>query len=149
MNASRPHPTPDEARERLDVSSRGTLRNRRDRRIHATGTAVIGVVIASTLATQNVVGPRGDIVRNVALLVLVLGAIVWMERAATTVPRRVRLLSRVGVGLSFVLGLTVALPWLNLRAQTEPNTWAMALGAAAVIAVPALVSAVAIATGRR
>lgn len=142
-------PTPAQARERLDASVRAPLRNRRDRRVHAVHTAAIGVVIALALATRNVLSVGTDLVLSVLVFGLMVGLLLWMERTTTTVPRRARLLARVGVGVSFVLGLTVALPWLNLRAQTAPNTWAMVLGAAAVIALPSLAAAVAIALGRR
>lgn len=149
MNASRPRPTPDEARACLDASGRAPLRNRRDRRIHAIYTAAIGVVIAMVLATRNVLSVGADVVLSVVVFGLMVAVLLCMERTSTTVPRRVRLLSRVGVGVSFVLGLTATLPWLNLRAQTEPNTWGMVLGAAAVTALPSLAAAVAIARGRR
>ncbi|HSK23575.1 MAG TPA: hypothetical protein VK906_10385 [Egicoccus sp.] len=143
------HPTPAQARQRLDASGRAPLRNRRDRRIHAIHTATVGVVIAMALATRNVLDIGSDVVLSVVMFGLMVALLVWMERTTATVPRRAGLLSRVGVGLSFLLGITVALPWLNLRAQTEPNTWGMALGAAAVTAVPSLVAAAAIARGRR
>ncbi|MEX5268761.1 hypothetical protein [Kocuria sabuli] len=71
----------------------------------------------------------------------------WIERVARTVPRRAKVWSRGGIVASFVLTLTVVLPWLNLSARTSRNTWPVVTAGAVVAAVPALAAAAVIRWG--
>ena len=43
----------------------------------------------------------------------------------------------------------MVLPWLNLSAQTSPNTWPMVAAGAGLAAVPALVAAAVIRWGTK
>lgn len=99
--------------------------------------------------THLLVGPGGTTLRAFGYLVIVGGALAWAERAARTVPRHAKLASRVGLGGSLVVGLTAVLPWLDLSAQSRPNTPAMAIVGAAAIALPSWIAAGDIATTRR
>jgi hypothetical protein len=141
--------TPREAREQLVTSQARSLTTRRDRRIHATVTAAFGLALGVFSAAQNLATTWADEALLTTGFVLVLvGMGLWVERAARTVPRRSRLRSRLGLGTSFVLSLVLVRPWLNLQAQTEPNTWPMVLGASVAIAVPSLIAASMIARRR-
>jgi hypothetical protein len=144
------HLTPAQAREQLATIQARTLDTTRDRTVHAGATAVFGVTSALYMAAQNILADRvshtvGTAVFAAAWLVTVW----WIERAARTVPRRAKAWSRGGIAASFVLTLTVVLPWLNLSAQTAPNTWPMVAAGAAVAAVPALAAAAVIRWGSR
>ena len=142
-------PTPSEAREQL-ATSQHPLTGPRDRRIHAITTALLGVALGATMSVQNLlVGPGGTALRTLSYVVLVGGALAWAERTARTVPRHAKLASRVGLGGSLLVGLTLVLPWLNLSAQTRPNTVSMALVGAAAIALPSFIAAGYIARARR
>jgi hypothetical protein len=149
VTIDRPTVTPEQARQQLAEIQARSLSLPRDRRIHAIGTAVFGVTSAILLVTRNVVTGTGAVGLAVVALVVLVGEGVWVERAARTVPRRARFWSRLGIGASFVLGLGLVLPWLNLQAQTSPNTWPMVAAAAVVVAAPALTAAAAIARARR
>ena len=149
MTADHTQMTPEQARAQLAASETRSLPSARDHRIHATGTAVLGVAMAAMMAPQNVLTGAGGIVLDLVLVAIWIGGVVWLERGPRTVPRRARLWSRLGLGLSFVLALTAVLPWLNLREQTGPNTWAMVLAGGAVIATPSLIAAALIAGGRK
>ena len=144
-----PTVTPEQARLQLADAQARSLSSPRDRKIHATGTAVFGFTIALGMATQNVVTGAGRVVLSCVVLVILLGEAVWVERAARTVPRRARLWSRLGIGSSFVLALGLVLPWLNLQAQTSPNTWSMVAVAALIVAAPSLAAAAVIARNPR
>ena len=149
MSADHPHLTPEQAREQLTSTTTRSLLSPRDRRVHAIGTALFGVGVAVHMATENIVtGAAGAVLSGVVLAAL-LGETVWVERAARAVPRRARLWSRLGIGVSFVLALVVVLPWLDLAAQDEPNTWPMVVTASLVVAGPSLAAAAVIAGGRR
>ncbi|MEX5295526.1 hypothetical protein QYM41_09615 [Kocuria sp. CPCC 205268] len=144
------HLTPDQAREQLATIQARTLETSRDRTVHAGATAVFGVVTALYMAAQNIlVGWVGHTIGTVVFMVAWLVTVWWIERVARTVPRRAKVWSRGGIVASFVLTLTVVLPWLNLSAQTSPNTWPMVAAGAAVAAVPALVAAAVIRWGSR
>jgi hypothetical protein len=138
--------TPEQAREQLAADR--TLASPRDRRVHAIGTAVLGVSTAGVLAAQNLFSGAAQLVLSAVFVAVCLGDVVWVERVARTVPRRAKLWARLGIGASLVLSLGVVLPWLNLQAQTEPNTWPMVLAGALVAALPSLVAAGAIARRR-
>ena len=144
-----PHVTPEQARAQLAASRARPLGSDGDRAVHAVGTAVFGLTTGFYMATQNLVTGTAGIVLSCLVVAIWVAEALWVERAARTVPRRASLWSRVGIGGSLVLALVVVLPWLNLRAQTEPNTWPMVLVGALVAAVPSLVAAAAIARGRR
>jgi hypothetical protein len=149
MVPDHPHPTPQEAREQLSASQPRRLTTRRDRTTHAVATATFGLALGVFSAAQNLaVSWVGEALLTAAFVLVVVGTASWVERAARTVPRRSRLWSRIGLGLSFVLSLLLVRPWLNLQAQTEPNTWPMVLGAAVAIALPSLVAAAVIARRR-
>ncbi|MEX5271557.1 hypothetical protein [Kocuria sabuli] len=142
------HLTPDQAREQLATIQGRTLDTSRDRTVHAAATAVFGVASALYMAAQNILSDwvshsLGTAVFAAAWLVTVW----WIERVARTVPRRAKVWSRGGIVTSFVLTLTVVLPWLNFSAQTSPNTWPMVATGAALAAVPALVAAAVIRWG--
>ncbi len=144
------HLTPEQAREQLATIRARTLDTSRDRAVHAAATAVFGVASALYMAAQNILSDRishtvGTAVFAAAWLITVW----WIERVARTVPRRAKAWSRGGIVASFVLTLTVVLPWLNLSAQTSPNTWPMVATGAAVAAVPALVAATLIRRGSK
>ena len=145
-------PTPPDANQaRAQLSTtHPQLTGPRDRRVHAITTATLGTAVGAVMAIQNLlVGPGGTALRALGYFVIVGGALMWAERAARTVPRHAKLASRVGVGGSLVVGLTAVLPWLNLSAQTRPNTLTMAFGGAAAIALPSWVAAGYIARSRR
>lgn len=140
--------TPDQAREQLARSATRSLRSGRDRRIHAAGTAVTGITGGLFMASQNVVTGASRVVLSGVVLAVYLAGVFWVERAARIVPRHARLWSRLGIGGSLVLALGLVLPWLNLRAQTEPNTWPMVLAGALLAALPSLVAAAAVSLRR-
>lgn len=136
-------------RERL-ASSRRPLTGSRDRRVHAITTAILGVTVGVVMAAQNLLaGPGGTALRGLGYLVVVVGALVWVERAARTVPHHAKVASRLELGGSLVMSLTVVLPWLNLAAQCRPNTLVMAIAGAIVLAVPSWIAAGWIARARR
>ncbi|MFF0945931.1 hypothetical protein ACFYE2_17145 [Kocuria sp. CPCC 205300] len=144
------HLTPEQAREQLASIQVRTFDTSRDRAVHAAATAVFGVVTALYMASQNILSDWvshtvGTAVFAAAWLITVW----WIERVARTVPRRAKAWSRGGIVASFVLTLTVVLPWLNLSAQTSPNTWPMVAAGAALAAVPALVAAAVIRWGSK
>ncbi len=149
MDTTHPQPTAQQARAQLATAQGRSLTSAHDRRVHAAGTAIVGMTIAVYATAQTIVSGAGNVVLSVAFFALILGQGWWVERAARTVPRRSKTISRVGIITSFVLGLVAVLPWLNLAAQTSPVTWAMALSGAAVAAVPALLAAAVIAVRRR
>jgi hypothetical protein len=149
VTSDRPTLTPEQARRQLtDIQTR-SLHSPRDRRIHAIGTAIFGLTSGFYMAAQNAITGAGHIVLSCVVVAIWVGEGFWVERAARTVPRRARLWSRLGIGGSLALALGLVLPWLNLRAQTSPNTWPMVLAGAFVVAVPSLVAAAVIARGRR
>lgn len=140
--------TPEQAREQLQ-HRHTPLTSPRDRRVHAATTATFGVAIGATMALQNLLGPGNNALRAAGFIIVWLGAATWAERAARTVPRRTKLASRLGIGGSMLVSLTIVLPWLNYSAQTEPNTWPMVLAGTAIIALPCWVAAGYIAKARR
>jgi hypothetical protein len=146
------NPTPPHAEQApaQPDGQRRRLTDQRDRRVHALATALLGAVLGVVMASQNILaGPSGTALRTFGYLAVVAGALAWTERAADTVPRHAKLASRVGLGTSLVVGLTSVLPWLNLSAQTRPNTLAMAAVGAAAIALPSWLAAATIAWPRR
>ncbi|PLC10900.1 hypothetical protein AUQ48_16475 [Kocuria flava] len=144
------HLTPEQAREQLATLRARTLDTSRDRAVHAGATAVFGVVTGLYMASQNILaGWVGHTVGTAVFLAAWLVTVWWIERVARTVPRRAKMWSRAGIAASFVLTLTVVLPWLNLSAQTSPNTWPMVAAGAGLAAVPALVAAAVIRRGAR
>lgn len=140
--------TPEQAREQLVTSQSRSLSSTGDRRVHAAGTAAFGLTLGVFMAARNVVTGTSGVVANVLFLAVWLGAAFWVQRATRTVPRRTKLWSRLGVGASLVVALVVVVPWLNLQAQTEPNTWPMVLVGALLAAAPSLVAAAVITRGR-
>lgn len=149
MHSDRPQITPERAREQLAEARTRSLRSGRDHTLHAAATAAFGLSSGLLAASQNVVSGASEVALTCAFVAACLAVGLAVERVARTVPRRARLRSRLGIGASLLLALVVVLPWLNLQAQTEPNTWPMVLVAAVVIAVPSLVAAAVIARGRR
>jgi hypothetical protein len=151
MSTDRIHITPEQARERLTAAQmQRPLPSPRDRKVHAIGTAAFGVGIGLFMAAQNMLsGPGGEVLRTALFFAVYLGVAVWVERATRTVPRRVRLWSRLGIAGSMVLALVAVLPWLNLHAQSEPNTWTMVFVGTLVAGAPSLLAAAVIARGRR
>jgi hypothetical protein len=144
------HLTPDQAREQLATIHARTLDTSRDRAVHAGATVVFGGITAFYMAAQNILA--GWVSHTVGTAVFAAAWLVtvwWIERVARTVPRRAKAWSRGGIVGSFVLTLIVVLPWLNLSAQTSPNTWPMVAAGAAVAAAPALVAAAVIRWGTR
>jgi hypothetical protein len=143
-------PTPGQARDQLQEVARRPLTRSRDRAVHATATAATGLALGLLGTAQNI---ASGLAANVALtgffFAVALGSAAWAEHAARTVPRRARAWSRAGMIASLVLNLVLVRPWLNLQAQTEPNTWSMVLVGAVVVAVPSLAAAAMIARGRR
>ncbi|MFF0905034.1 UNVERIFIED_CONTAM: hypothetical protein RF653_15265 [Kocuria sp. CPCC 205316] len=144
------HLTPEQARGQLATIQARTLDTSRDRAVHAGATAVFGVASALYMAAQNILADWvshtvGTAVFAAAWLVTVW----WIEQVARTVPRRAKVWSRGGIVASFVLTLTVVLPWLNLSAQTAPNTWPMVAAGATAAAVPAVVAAAVIRWGSK
>ncbi|MDO5712594.1 MAG: hypothetical protein Q4P32_12785 [Micrococcales bacterium] len=148
MDAPQAQPSPQQAREQLAVAQSRSLSSGRDRRIHAIGTAVFGLAVGFLAASRNITDGSSWIWATLAYFALAVGSGIWVERAARTVPRRARLWSRVGVVTSLVLALVVVLPWLNLSAQTAPNTWSMVLVGGLGAATPSLVAAAVIAARR-
>ncbi len=145
-----PQPSPQQAREQLTNIQSRSLSSVPDRRIHAIGTAIFGLALGFYAASQNIADePLWFWVRTLACWALALGTLLWVERAARTVPRRARLWSRLGMCASLLVALVAVLPWLNLSAQTTSNSWAMVAIGGLVAAAPSLLAAVAIATGRR
>ncbi|MCM3689389.1 hypothetical protein [Kocuria rosea] len=136
------HATPDQARQQLATIQARTLDTSRDRAVHAGATAVFGVATALYMAAQNILDDWVSYtVRTAVFAAVWLVTVWWIERVARTVPRRAKAWSRGGIVASFVLTLTVVLPWLNFSAQTSPNTWPMVAAGAAVAATPALAAA--------
>lgn len=149
MISERPTVTPEQARRQLAEIPTRSLHLARDRKIHAIGTAVFGLTTGFYMAAQNAITGTGHAVLSCVFLAIALGECLWIEHAARTVPRRARLWCRLGLGASLVLALCLVLPWLNLQAQTSPNTWPMVLVAALVVAVPSLSAAAVIIRGRK
>lgn len=143
------HLTPEQAREQLMTTRTRSLDSSRDRGIHAIGTAVFGLTIGLFGASRNMTEGPVWFWGSLAYFVITIGVAFWVERTAQTVPRRARLWSRLGMAGSLVLCLVVVLPWLNLSAQTAPNTWGMVLIGGLGAAVPALIGAALIARGRK
>lgn len=150
MVREQPHQlSPHEAREQLSASLTRRLTRRRDRTLHAFATATFGLALGLFSAAQNLAASWGEeVLLTAGFVLVVVGTASWVEWVARTVPRRSRLWSRIGLGASFVLSLLLVRPWLNLQAQSEPNTGPMVLAAAAVIALPALAAAAIIARGQ-
>lgn len=148
MSTDHTQPTPEQAREQLLTNETRSLRSTGDRKVHATGTAVLGLTVSVYMAARNVTSGTGSIVATLLFFAVWLGAMFWVERATSTVPRRTKLWSRLGISASFVVVLGAVVPWLNLQAQTEPNTWPMVLAGALAAAAPSLVAATLIARGR-
>jgi hypothetical protein len=141
-------PSVQQAREQLAARRRTAVRpSPRDRTVHAAATAVVGVDTGLLAATQNL--PISRAVVSFGFILVWLAAASWAERVSRAVPRRARRRSRLGIVGSLVLALGAVLPWLNLQAQHSPNTWPIALVAAAVIAAPSLVAAVVILADRQ
>lgn len=149
MDADNAQVTPEQAREQLAASRPRALSSARDRRVHAVGTAVLGLAIGLFMASRNLLSETGLVVVAVVFFVAWMVGLAWVERIARTVPRGARRWSRVGIGGSFVLALAAVLPWLNLQAQSAPNTWPMVLLGALVAAIPSLLAAAVIAGGRK
>lgn len=149
MSTDRTAPTPDQARDQL-ATSHPPLTAPRDRRVHAITTATLGVAVGAVMAVQNLlVGPGGTALRAFGYFVIAGGALACAERAARTVPRHAKLASGAGLVASLAVGLTLVLPWLNLSAQSRPNTLGMAIVGAAVISLPSWVAAGYIVKARR
>ena len=150
---STPHPdvhlTPEQARDRLAVTAIGPLTTMRDRRVHAAGAAVVGLTMGLHMAMRNVVTEGRYALLSAAFVGVLVAEVLWVERASRTTPRRGRRWFWTGFTASFVLVLAVVTPWLNLGARTRPNTWAEITLGAAVIALPSLLAAAAIARPRR
>lgn len=124
------------------AADRPTLTGPRDRRVHAIAVTAVGTAIGAVMSVQNLLtGPGGTALRALSYLVIVGGAFAWAERAARTVPRHAKLATRLGIGGSLLVGLTLVLPWLNLAAQDRPNTLAMVLIGGAAIALPSWLAA--------
>ena len=149
MSADHPHPTPEQAREQLAAIRTRPLPAAGDHRIHAIATAVLGLNIAFYFAADNIASGAVHVVLSCLFFAVCLAETIWVERSARTVPRRAKLWSRLGIGVSLVLTLFLVLPWLNLQARNEPNTWWMVLLGTVVAAAPSLVAAGVIARGRK
>lgn len=147
MSAEDPRMTPEQAQAQL-AQSRKPLTSARDRMIHATGTAVGGLTFGLFAATRNITPGTESIVVPTVVVAFLLALAIWVARAARTVPRRARLWSRLGVASSLAVAVVLVLPWLNLQAQAQPNTWPMALVGALVVAAPSLVAAAVVAGSR-
>lgn len=140
--------SPAQAREQLGVDQRLSVSSRTDRRAHAIATAVFGLALGVYMAARNVTSVHA-VVAGLGFVAVVVWAQLWVERASSTVPRRTKLWSGVGLGSSLLLALALVVPWLNLQAQAEPNTWPMVLLAALIIAAPSLAAAAVVSRGRR
>lgn len=144
------HPTPEQAREQLSAIKGRTIETSRDRAVHAGATAAFGAITAFYMASQNILADQfSHTVKTAAFAALWLLTVWWIERVARTVPRRAKVWSRSGIMASFVLTLTVVLPWLNHSAQSAPNTWPMVVAGSAAAAAPALVAAAVIRWGSK
>lgn len=84
------------------------------------------------MAAQNVVSGAGGTALGCVVVAVCMADGIRVQRTARTVPRRAKLLGRLGVGATVVLSLGVVLPWLNVQEQTDPNTWPLVLAAAPV-----------------
>lgn len=134
--------TPEQAREQLAAIQSRILDTNRDRAVHAGATAAFGGISAFYMAAQSLaLGWLGHTVLSAGFLAAWLLTVWWIEHAARTVPRRAKVWSRGGILGSFVLALTVVLPWLNYPAQSASNSWLIVAAGAAVAAAPALVAA--------
>ena len=148
MTSEHMHPTPEQARTQLAVSRTSALAPHRDRTVHALATVVFGLVVGLYLSARNVVDGAGSVVASVLFFGCWLTAALWVERSTSTVPRRARLWSRLGLAGSVLVALLAVLPWLNLQAQDEPNTWPMVMAGALVVALPSVLAAAAIGRAR-
>ena len=138
-------PAPEQARAQLTAIQSRSITTGRDRSVHALATAVFGAITAFYMASQNILADGiAHTIKTAAFIGLWLLVVWCTEQAAKTVPRQAKLWSRIGIAGSFLLSLTVVLPWLNFSAQTAENTWPMVVGGAALAAAPALVAAAAI-----
>ncbi|MBX9246783.1 hypothetical protein ICW40_18495 [Actinotalea ferrariae] len=150
MDTHEPHPIDQrEAQQQLATIEGRTLASARDRRVHAVGTVVYGVTIGLLMGARNMVSESQYLLLSLVAVVVLLAEFLLVERAARTVPRRARRWSRIGFAASFIIALVLVTPWLNLSAQTAPNTWPMVLVAALVTAAPSVVAGAVIARGGR
>ena len=148
MTGEHPHPTPEQARTQLAASRAASLGSDGDRTVHALATVAFGLVVGLYLSARNVVDGAGSVVASVLFFGCWLTAALWVERSTSTVPRRAKLWSRLGLAGSMLVALLAVLPWLNLQAQDEPNTWPMVLAGALVATLPSALAAAAIARAR-
>ncbi|GAA1481750.1 hypothetical protein GCM10009624_21900 [Gordonia sinesedis] len=139
--------TPDEARRRLALGET-SIANATDRRLQAGGTAAFGFGLGTMAVIGHLLSGRAGAVLSGVAAAALLGVLLWVDARTRAVPRRARLISRVGVGASLLVGLAAVLPWLNLRAQDESTGWGVAALAVLVIALPALVAAALIGRAR-
>lgn len=120
----------------------------RDRALYATAAAGSGVGIGASLIVAFQAGGRPGAVVSVLIWLLLLGALLWIEKTAGTAPEQFRRWARIGFGTSILLYLFAAMPWLNAREDEGAVGWGLPVAAGVVVAVPCLIAAAQIWTRR-
>lgn len=140
----------DAAHERLARSATITLASQRDRSMYAIATAVLGVALAGLMILSRALDSVWQTaLLNALFLAVVIGAEQVVERRTKATPRHSRRWLMIGVGGSMLAALFVALPVLNLRAQTASPSLVMQLVAVCGVALPCWVAAIVISRTRR
>jgi hypothetical protein len=124
------------------------LDSERDRRVHAAAAAATGLAMGAFAVLAYVVDGAASALVWAGYLVLLVGATWWQRRAARTVPRHATRTSSVGAAASGVLLLVAIVALHVLRAEADLGGGSdlsrhplVLLGAALVVAAPALVAA--------
>jgi uncharacterized membrane protein len=133
--------TPEQARQQLQEATARTLGSQRDARLYAAFTVCAGLTLALFVILLYLVSVTAAVVSTAVALVPMAGFLMWIERTASTVPRRTRTLTQVGSMASIVVMLMVVTPVLNMRSLDGTTSWPMVLAGAVVVAAPNLLTA--------
>jgi hypothetical protein len=136
------------APKRNSPTPTGLRSSQHDRTVFAIGTAAFGVGVGGLMIlTRNLESKLAVVAVNLSFFALIVGSRQLVNRVTRTTPRHANRLSSLGWIGSMLVALTVALPALNWREQTKHSPFALQLAAAAVVALPCWLAAVAIHRG--
>jgi hypothetical protein len=136
------------ASQALAEVERRRIHRPRDRWVHAAANAGFGLLIGLWIGPGRLTYADGaNFWATLIYLLLLVGLAAWQTRAASTWPRRGRLISYTGAAGCILIGAFVHMA-LNWYAQEHPLTMPLLLGAAGVIALPLIVSGAVLATRR-
>lgn len=148
MDATRYEPTSQEAREQLVTTHALALASARDQRVHARGTALIGVTFAIAITATTTLSNGGALVVSAVFFAVAGGLWWWVERTTHTVPRGAKAVSTAGLTTSTVLAMFVVTPWLGTFDPSSTPPWPMITAGAVLVAIPTLIAAALIAKRR-